>query len=139
MPTSNAFDYDVFISYSSQDKDWVRGELLSTIEKAGLKAFIDFRDFMPGAPSIKECERGVIKCRKTLLVLTPNYLNSGWAEFENVMAATLDPANASLRIIPLLKEDCQTPLRIAALTYIDFRNGADPALAWQKLLNALKA
>lgn len=42
------------------------------IEQAGLKAFIDFRDFRRGAPSIKEMERGVVKCRKTLAVLTPD-------------------------------------------------------------------
>ena len=83
------FAYDVIISYSSRDQDWVRGELLSHIEQAGLKAFIDFRDFTRGAPSIKECERRVVDCRKMLVVLAPNYLKSGWAEFENVMVETL--------------------------------------------------
>ena len=46
------YEFDVFISYSSHDKAWVRGELLTRIEQAGLKAFIDFRDFTRGAPSI---------------------------------------------------------------------------------------
>lgn len=35
------FDYDVFISYSSHDKTWMRGELLKRIEEAGLHAFIN--------------------------------------------------------------------------------------------------
>jgi len=131
------FQYDAFISYSSKDKDWVRGELLKRIEQAGLKAFIDFRDFTRGAPSIKECERGVVECRKTLLVLTPNYLESGWGEMENIMVQMLDPANRQLRLIPLLKVDCQKPLRIGALTHIDFTDGADPDLAWRQLLTAL--
>ncbi|MCH8805311.1 MAG: TIR domain-containing protein [Planctomycetes bacterium] len=133
------FDYDVFISYSSKDETWVRGELLQRIEQAGLKAFIDFRDFTRGAPSIKECERGVVKCRKTLIVLTPDYLKSGWAEFENIMVQTLDPANESLRLIPLLKVKCKKPLRIGALTHIDFTDGADHDLAWRQLLTALGA
>ncbi len=30
------FLYDVFISYSSQDKEWVRKVLLPRLEKAGL-------------------------------------------------------------------------------------------------------
>ena len=111
MPDEDKFDYDVFISYSSKDKAWVRGELLSRIEQAGLKAFIDFRDFTPGAPSIKECERGVVTCRKTLVILTPDYIASGWCEIENIMAQTLDPANETLRIIPLLKTECKKPLR----------------------------
>jgi hypothetical protein len=133
------FEYDVFISYSSRDKDWVRGDLLKRIENAGLKAFIDFRDFTPGAPSINECERGVLKSRKTLLVLTPNYIPSEWAEIESIMVQTLGPANRDLRMIPLLKTDCERPLRIAALTYLDFRNGGDFDLSWHQLLTALGA
>ncbi len=44
------FKYDVFISYSSANKDWVRKDLLSALEKAGLKVCIDFRDFQAGKP-----------------------------------------------------------------------------------------
>ncbi|MCJ7526255.1 MAG: toll/interleukin-1 receptor domain-containing protein [Candidatus Aminicenantes bacterium] len=137
QPKQTDFEYDVFISYSTHDKEWVRRELLQGIEKAGLKAFIDFRDFTRGAPSIKECERGVIQCRRTLLILTPDYLGSEWGEIENIMAQTLDPANRKLRLIPLLKKECQKPLRIGALTYIDFTNNADHDLAWRQLLTAL--
>ena len=131
------YEYDVFISYSSRDKDWVRGELLKRIEQAGLKAFIDFRDFKGGAFSIKEMERGVLKCRKTLLVLTPDYVKSGWCMIENIMTVTLDPTNESLRLIPLLKTPCEKPLYVGALTHIDFTDGADMDLAWRQLLIAL--
>src|SRR5450759_5867183 len=64
------FEFDVFISYSHRDKAWVRGELLERIEKGGLRAFVDFRDFTPGAPSIKNMEHGAKHCRHTLLVLS---------------------------------------------------------------------
>ena len=130
-------EMDVFISYSSLDKDWVHGELLERIEEAGLKVFIDTRDFERGAPSIKEMERGVIECRKTLLVLTPHYVQSGWCDIENIMAQTRDPANEQLRLIPLLKAECKKPLRIATLTHIDFTDDADHDLAWRQLLTAL--
>ena len=131
------FKYDVFISYSSNDKEWVRSELLSQIENAGLKAFIDFRDFIRGAPSIKEMERGVKECRKTLLVLTPAYNESEWCEIENIMSQTLDPANRELRLIPLLKAPCEKPLRISTFTHIDFTENADRNLAWRQLLISL--
>lgn len=132
-----AIEFDVFISYSSQDKAWVRGELLTRLEQAGLRALIDYRDFTRGAPSIAEMERGVVQCRKTLLVLTPNYLASEWCEIEGIMLQALSPANRDLRLIPLLKADCQKPLRIGALTHIDFTEGADEDLAWRQLLTAL--
>ncbi len=139
MSDEPEFKFDVFISYSSKDAEWVRGELLSPIEAAGLKAFIDYRDFTRGAPSIKECQRGVEVCRKTLLILTENYTKSRWTEIENVMVQTLDPANETLRLIPLLKEECEKPLRIASLTHIDFTEEADEDLAWRQLLTALGA
>jgi hypothetical protein len=133
--------FDAFISYSGHDKEWVRGELLARIEKAGLRAFIDFRDFTPGAPSIKECERGIVESRKTLVVLTPSYLESesGWPDFEVTMLGALDPANRQLRLIPLLKKPCEKPLRISPFTHIDFTDGADLNLAWKQLLTALGA
>jgi tetratricopeptide (TPR) repeat protein len=138
-PASEPPCYDVFISYSSKDKAWVRGELLKRIEQAGLKAFVDFRDFTRGAPSIKEIERGVKICRKTLLVLTPAYIKSEWCEYENLILQTLGPANRDLRLLPLLKAECDLPVRINYLTYIDATDGADLDLAWQQLLKSLDA
>jgi hypothetical protein len=93
MSDETGFAFDVFVSYSSADKAWVRGALLERIETAGLRTFIDFRDFKPGAPSIKEMESGITDCRKTIVVLTPAYIASEWCEMEGVMLQTLSPAN----------------------------------------------
>jgi hypothetical protein len=136
---ATSYDYDVFISYSSKDKAWVKGELLKRIEAAGLHAFIDFRDFTRCVLGMKEMERGVTRCRKTLLVLTPAYIKSEWGEIEFRMGHTLSPANRDPRLLPLLKKKCEKPLSIEALTHIDFTNGADLDLAWRQLLTALGA
>lgn len=135
------FPYDVFISYSHHDKAWVRKQLLPGLEAAGLKVCIDYRDFRIGAPSVNEMQRAVTESRKTILVLTPAYLASAWAEFENLMAATLDPANRELRLLPLKLADCQLPVRYSYLTYVDFSD-PDPEerdMAWRRLLDALHA
>jgi hypothetical protein len=133
------FAYDVFVSYSSQDRTWVRGELLTQLEAAGLKVFIDFRDFDVGAPGITEMERGVLTSHKTLLVLTPAYLKSQWTEFENLMLQTLDPAARGRRLIPLLRDKCDLPTRIGMLTYVDFTDPAEQTIAWTRLFRALQA
>jgi hypothetical protein len=133
------FDYDVFISYSSQDKAWVRGELLPHLEASGLRVCIDTRDFRPGAPSVTEMERAVLTSRKTVLVLTPDYVASAWTEFETLLLQTLDPAARQRRIVPLLKVRVELPLRIGYLSYVDFSDPQDQALAWTRLLNALDA
>lgn len=125
--------YDVFISYSSRDATWVRGELLPRLERHGLRVCIDYRDFEIGVPSVEEMQRAVQRSQHTLLVLTPNYVNSAWTKFETLMLQTLDPANRKRRLIPLLKTACDLPLRLQPFTHVDFRD--EPQ--WTRLLNTL--
>jgi hypothetical protein len=131
--------YDVFISYSHADKTWVKGELLPRLEKAGLKVCLDDRDFRIGAPIVREMERAVLTSRHTIAVLTPAYLSSAWADFEALMIATLDPGSQQERLLPLLLEPCDLPLRIKYLGYADFAAPDDVALSWVRLLDALAA
>ena len=130
--------YDVFISYSNKDGDWVRGTLLPALEKAGLRACIDFRDFEIDTPSLVNMERGVEESRHTLVVLTPNWIRSEWTEFESLLVGTADPAGRRRKLIPLMLEKCDLPPRIAMLTYVDFTQG-DLDLSWQRLLRGLGA
>jgi hypothetical protein len=139
MRDQRPFTYDVFISYSTQDRPWVRQELLPRLEAQGLRACIDYRDFAVGAPIITEIERALLNSRKTLLVLSPAYMQSTWAEFENLVLQTLDPSNQSQRLIPLRKEVCEIPLRIRYLVYVDFAAPDDLDFEWERLLNALGA
>ena len=66
-------------------------------------------------------ERGVTTSRKILVVLTPEYLKSGWTEFEILMTQTLSPANRDLRVIPVLKKDCSLPPSIGYMNYINLQ------------------
>lgn len=129
--------YDVFISYRRSDRPWVKVPLLQQLEAKGLRVCIDYRDFVPGKAAIQNMEDAVVNSWKTLLILTPGYLESNWTEFVNVMLQTLDPVNRQLRLIPLVKERCELPLRIGMLTYLNFAEPEDEALEWRRLLTAL--
>lgn len=131
------FKYDVFISYSSANKDWARKDLLSALEKAGLKVCIDFRDFQAGKPALRNMRDSILESRHTLLVLTEAYLGSGWTEFENLLAQTLDPANRQTRVVPMLREKCKLPLEIGYLTYVNFCDPDDWDIAWKQLFSTL--
>lgn len=126
---------DVFISYSSKDSDWVHKVLLPKLESHGFSVTIDFRDFRTGAFSVEEMERAVENNRHTILVFTPNYLDSEWTKFENVMAQTLDPAALQRKIVPVLREKCDIPLRLRVLVYRDLRDEADTQ--WDLLMRDL--
>ncbi len=132
------FRYDVFISYSHRNQEWVRGWLVPQLKDAGLRVCIDHESFEPGAPSITEMERAVLQSRKTVLVLTPEYLQSAWAEFENILVQTIDPAARDRRLIPVLFIPCTLPLRIGSLTYIDFTRSAEHEENIERLITTLR-
>ena len=79
---TSGYAYDVFISYSHEDGEWVCEWLLRHLEDAGLHVCIDFRDFDVGVPSLVNMERAVDNSRHTLLVLTAAWVESEWTEFE---------------------------------------------------------
>jgi len=114
------FAYDVFISYSHADKEWVRRWLLPCLEDAGLRVCIDFRDFDIGVPSLVNMERAVENSHRTLLVLTPAWVESEWTDFEVLLTQTTDPAGRRRRLLPILLQPCQPLRRIAMLTRADF-------------------
>jgi tetratricopeptide (TPR) repeat protein len=133
------YQYDVFISYTSADKEWVRKTFVPALEKAALKCCEYYRDFDLGAPIVKEMERAILQSRKTILVLSPAYLKSDWAAFENLMLQTLDAANQERRLLPVIYGKCDLPLRFGYLNCVNFDHPDDIELEWSRLFKALKA
>ena len=84
---------------------------------------IDYRDFQAGSFSVEEMQRGILESRHLVLVLTPAYVVSDWGKFENVMAQTLDPGAVQRKLIPILREKCDIPLRLSSIHYRDLRTG----------------
>lgn len=134
----NGFQYDVFISYSHHDRDWVRGYLMPAFKRAGIRVCIDYETFEPGAPSISEMERAVLQSHKTILVITPEYLKSGWTEYENILSQTIDPAARQRRLIPVLLKQCNLPLRIRMLTYIDLTDFGECEANIERLIQSIR-
>lgn len=137
MPTE--YKYDVFISYSHKDEEWVANILLPRLEKAGLKSCIDFRNFEPGKAALHNMRDAGKRSQCTLLVMTPNWVESEWTLYEGILARTSDPVGLKKRTIPLLLEKCEIPEDISILTYVNFTRPDREALAWRQLLTALGA
>ena len=133
------YRYDVFISYSHQDKEWVKGTLLPRLEEAGLRVHIDYRDFELGVPSLVNMENGVERSRKTLLVLTPNWVASEWGEFEALLIQTKDPAGRGRRILPLMVQPCELPARLQVFTYLDLTNPVEFDFQIQRLVTTIRS
>jgi tetratricopeptide (TPR) repeat protein len=114
------YRYDVFISYSQADADWVWDWLLPRLEEAGLEVCIDQGCFEPGKPVLGEVERAITHSRHTLAVLSPDWVESQSNDFEALLVQHQDPAARFRRLIPILLEACQPPKRIQLLHWVDF-------------------
>jgi hypothetical protein len=130
--------YDAFISYSSRDSEWVQECLLTTLESHNLRVCIDYRDFTIGASSLENMEIAVQSSRKTLLVLTPSWINSEWTNFEALLAQVKDPAGRGRRLLPLMVIKTPLPLRLEMLSYLDLTEQADWDFQIRRLIRAIQ-
>ncbi len=128
--------YDVFISYSHKDSEWVCDWLLPRLESAGIRACIDSRDFEVGVPSLINMERAVEQSEKVIFVLTKNWINSEWTNFEQILVQTEDPIGLKNRILPIKLEECEPPKRIAIFTYANFTKKENWLNEFQKILRS---
>jgi hypothetical protein len=129
--------YDAFLSYDPADAEWVEGWLLPRLQKARLKiATAD--DFVLGRPRLVNIEHMVDESWHTLCVLSPAWLISEWSMFDELLSHTADPTGMKQRIIPLRRQACELPRRIAMLDAADFTG---PAERWdrqfQRIVSAL--
>lgn len=120
MPTGTNQTYDLFISYSHEDQKWVHDWLVPQLQAREVTVCIDYKDFEVGVPTLENIEYAIRSSRKTLLVLTPNWVESEWGKFEGLLVQTSDPAGSRRKLVPLLLEECDIPARLTPLTYADF-------------------
>ena len=137
MAKQAEYEFDVFISYSHDDRAWVKKELRPVLEAAGLRVCIATRDFEVGVPKLVNIERAVDASRHTILVLTPAWVTSQSTEFESLLVGTSDPSGRQGRLIPLVLEACDVPPRIAMLEHVDFKHPAARKEQMARLLTAL--
>ncbi|XP_078587433.1 toll-like receptor 3 [Branchiostoma floridae x Branchiostoma japonicum] len=143
--------YDAFISYCSKDtRKWVRERLIKKLEEEGepkFKLCIHERDFPAGAPIIENIIDSIESSRKTVCLITKNFLNSGWCKQEFYLAqlGLFEDKEDSLILIVMedIPDYCLT--RYARLrrfmcrnTYLEWsENPNTQPLFWQRLRNAL--
>ena len=82
-------------------------------------------------------ENAVATSRHTLLVLTPAYLTSEWTMYEQILTQTQDPIGLRQRTIPVLRQPCEPPMRIAMLTYADLTGKWDAEAEFAKIVRAI--
>ena len=123
----------MFISYSSKDYDWVQEYLLPVFNNNNVNYTIHSRDFKPGKAFLDNMADSVYTSRKVILVMSANYLSSGFCKDEMHMAlyrsAELDDASLILVKIDNTKIK-DIPKSLRHKTFIDFTSREEVA-TWQ--------
>ncbi|XP_070188458.1 toll-like receptor 3 [Littorina saxatilis] len=76
------FQYDVYVSYASDDLGWVRQHLLAELENWGLRLCLHDRDFLIGNNIVDDISQSVESSKKVLVVFSRHYSRNQWCQFE---------------------------------------------------------
>ncbi|CAH1798255.1 unnamed protein product [Owenia fusiformis] len=81
------FDFDGFISYSSLDKTWAIDNIYGQLAgQYGYNICVDDRNFRPGTYISDVIVESISKSNKIILIISQNFLRSGWCKFEMNLA-----------------------------------------------------
>jgi hypothetical protein len=129
----------IFISYSSQDIEFVR-YLRTLLESEGFAVWVDEARLTPGAGWWKDIEQNIERCAAFIVVMSPNAYESDWVEREILLAEhrkkpiypVLLTGNAWSRMANIQYEDMRASLhaRLSPLLVQGLRNavGHQPML-----------
>ncbi|KAJ8337261.1 hypothetical protein SKAU_G00384810 [Synaphobranchus kaupii] len=145
------FTYDAFISYSSLDETWVMRELVPRMEGPRGKGFrlcLHHRDFRLGAAILENIEAAIYSSRRTLCVVSRDFLRSEWCALEFQLASLrLLCDRSDVLLLVFLEEipnhclSSYTRLRkmVRKNTYLQWPEAATEQEAfWIRLQNALR-
>jgi len=133
--------YDIFISYSVHDKDFVEGTLWHQLENESYSCCVHTRDFVVGDAILDQILKAVSESRRTIIVLSPEYAASTWTKLEFQAAHTKASSNRRQRLIIVVPPEKDLPnldevdedLRAYCATALK----ADDPKFWSKLKLAL--
>jgi hypothetical protein len=130
----------VFISYSHAQRDWVLRQLAPCLTAGGTEVLIDHDRFQAAKSVVVQMDSTQDAADATVLVVSPDYLQSAPCLHEMKRAIARDPDFRNGSAIPVKRVDCELPksIRQPNPLYVDLRDERD-AKAWDLLLKACGA
>ncbi|KAJ8706909.1 hypothetical protein PYW07_012987 [Mythimna separata] len=98
-------EYDVFVSYAHKDRKYLETLMPKLENDFGLKTCVHYRDWFVGDFIPDQINRSVEKSRKTIILLSKNFLDSAYANMEFRAAHNLALKEGRSRVILILIEE----------------------------------
>lgn len=115
---SQAAEWDFFLSYTQSDRAWAEW-IAWELEENGHRVLVQAWDGVPGSNWPRNMQHGTVGARRTIAVLSADYLDStcASAEWQAVWAA--DPDGQHRQLLPVRVADCKRPGLLAAVVSVD--------------------
>lgn len=107
-----------FVSYNHVDREWAEW-VAWQVEAAGHAAVIQAWDFTPGNNFVLRMDEAVRYSDRTILILSPEFLESPFAAAEWAAVFAQDPKGARDRILPIRVRPCEPSGLLGQLVYLD--------------------
>ncbi|XP_060571444.1 interleukin-1 receptor accessory protein-like 1-B [Ruditapes philippinarum] len=130
-------EYDVFVSYSSEDITWVKDVLFEKLCQQGYNVCIDFKDFTPGVAVAENIMDAIYKSRKTIVLMSENFLKSMWGQFELQQAHNRAILQRTDVLILIKHDNSKVPGKLLGKTFLDWSDLKVQPHFWSRLFEAI--
>ena len=111
-------EFDIFVSYSNENAEYVEEYLIKNLENRGYKVAFHRIHFPGGQPVHVSIEQCIRKSKRTLVVFSNDYGKSDWCKSEFDAALVLDRNEGTHRMITVKYEDVKvSSLDLTLQTY----------------------
>jgi len=109
----------IFISYSRHDSDFAQ-RLHGDLILLGHDPWLDRFEIATGEHIVTRIQEGLQDCRYCIVILSEAAVNSNWVNTEWKEQLWASVIAREIKILPVLKEQCELPLLLRTLHYADF-------------------
>lgn len=142
--------YDVFVAYADDDRIFVHTTLLQELEKeAGIELCLHCRNFLPGNDIATNIISAIHNSRKTVIIMSHNFLNSYWGMYKFNMAkmeSIYERRHENILYLVFYEQmrSRDLPIQILELvqsqSYIEYPNDEyGNEVFWNQLITALRS
>jgi hypothetical protein len=126
---------DFFVSYTKADSEWAKW-IAHKLEENDYTVILQAWDFLAGGNFILEMDDATQRARRTIAVLSPDYINAVFTRAEWAAAFVQDPTGSEGTLLPIRVAPCELKGLLRPIGYIDLV-GRDEQDALAKLLQGV--
>lgn len=127
---------DFFITRNKIDQQWAEW-IAWQLEDAGFSTVVQDWDFGPGANFVLGMQRTTTAAKRTIAVLSPDFLTSEFTAPEWAAAFASDPTGAKRKLVPIKVRECKPTGLLAQVVYADLV-GLGESAAKEELMRSVK-